>query len=591
MAIQNLVRCVLPIVVIALVSQCVAGGESRVSVPADLSDQVDALFAKWNRLDAPGCAVGIVHRGQVVYSKGFGAANLDFQVPNTPQTVFEVASFAKSLECVCLAMLMDEGKISPEDDLRKFVPEMHSFDPPIHIQDMVRCRSGLWDQVSVPILIGWENAPLQHPHTEADFLSLISGQKTLPFKPGTQFAYSSGDYFLLGVIVKRITDQSLAQFAKRRVFEPLGMSRTFFEADETRVVDQRAVGHWKPKGDAWHQWRPTNGGGLKTCVEDLVRWDQNFSRNRLPNGKHLDEFLREGTLLGNRYCLDVDAYFKETDPEARRESPTGQYRGLKRRQFTGGSWGFTAAMSQFPDQDFTVICLGNSDDITAWTMNRRIADIALGDVLRPLPTRITSHPVSELPTAAVSEAELRDKVGAYRLKSLGLIWQITLQDGKLELTDHLLAKYPLRPLSATSVDPEGSRFYATTHFDFSPASADSPKSFTSQWDEPENRGSLKFEAIELVSPTPDELAKYAGEYVSDELAATYRFQVRDDQLWLRVNSRRWEQLDATIRDEFIPHLREPTDGRIMTFLRDARDDVIGLSTDYFRVKGVRFTKR
>ena len=124
--------------------------------------------------------------------------------------------------------------------------------------------------------------------------------------------YSSGDYFLLGLIVKRVSGQSLAEFARERVFEPLGMSRTFFEEDESRVVEQCAVGHYKRGGDAWHLWRPTaywaGGGGLKTCVEDLARWDQNFSSNRLPAGKYLDEFFREGTLLGNRSCLDVDAF-------------------------------------------------------------------------------------------------------------------------------------------------------------------------------------------------------------------------------------------------------------------------------------------
>ena len=172
MAVRNLLRGMLPIaLLIATGSTCgpVIGEESPASLPADLTVRVDELFAKWNRPDSPGCAVGIVHRGQLIYSKGFGSANLEYRVPNTPQTVFEVASFSKSLTCACLALLMDEGKLSPDDDLREFVPEMHAFDPPIYIRDLVRCRSGVWDQVSLPILVGWENAPLQYPHTEADF--------------------------------------------------------------------------------------------------------------------------------------------------------------------------------------------------------------------------------------------------------------------------------------------------------------------------------------------------------------------------------------------------------------------------------------
>jgi hypothetical protein len=120
--------------------------------------------------------------------------------------------------------------------------------------------------------------------------------------------------------------------------------------------------------------------------------------------------------------------------------------------------------------------------------------------------------------------------------------------------------------------------------------AGSPRTLTSQWDEAENSGRLDFEAVEPVDPTPDQLKEYAGRYESEELAATYRLAVRNGRLWLRVNSRRWEALDATVRDEFV-HVQEPADGRIITFLRNEKGEVTGLSIDYYRVKGVRFTKR
>jgi CubicO group peptidase (beta-lactamase class C family) len=597
MAVREIMRRVLHMtLLVAAAANCgpAFGDELPAGLPADFTARVDRLFAEWNRRDSPGCAVAIVHRGRVIYSKGFGSADLEHQAPNTPQTVFDVMSFSKSLTCACLALLMDEGKLSPEDDLRKFVPEMHPFDPPIRIQDLVRCRSGLWDQISVAVLVGWENAPLQYPYTEADFLSLLAGQKTLPFQPGSQYRYSSGDYFLLGRIVERITGQSLAEFARKRIFEPLGMTRTFFEEDPTRVVEGRAVGHYKRVGDAWHLWRPTaymvGGGALKTCVEDLCRWDQNFAQSRLPRGKYLDEFFREGTLLGNRSVLDLDAALKENNPEAQRESPPGQYRGLRRRQFTGGGWGINAAMAQFPDQEFTAICLSNNDDIASWKMNQRIADLALGDRLGPRAARPPARAASELPTVALEEADLRDKVGAYRMKGTGFIWRVSLRDGTLQLTDHFQATCPLRPLGANRFDPEGPGFSASTQLVFSPAVAGSPSSLTSQWDEPGHSGRLDFEAVEPVDPTPDQLKEYAGRYESDELAATYRLAVRDGRLWLRVNSRRWEPLDATVRDEFV-HVQEPADARTMTFLRGEKGEVTGLSIDYYRVKGVRFAKR
>ena len=556
---------------------------------AELTAQVDRLFAKWNREGSPGCAVGIIKEGELVYSKGFGSANLEYRIPNTPQTIFETASFTKSLTCVCLALLMDEGKIAPDDDLRKHIPEMHPFDPPIHIADMVRCRSGLWDHVSVPNLIGWESA------TEADFFSLICGQKTLPFKPGTEFRYSSGDYVLLGITIKRLSGYSLNEFARRRIFEPLGMKRTFFDDDPNSIVEQRAVGHHKPRGEDWRLWRPTGGlvggGGLNTCVEDLATWDRNFTDSKLPKGKYLDEFLREGSLLGNRYCLDVDAYVKEMNPDARRDSPVGQYRGLRRRQFTGGAWGLNTAMTQFPDEGWTFICLSNCSEISAWKMNARMADLLLASRLAPLLDKQSELSTSDQPTVQLSEVELREKVGTYRVKSTGQIWRIEIRDGALHVIDHLRDAHRLRPLSATRFDPEGLLFYASTRFVFSRTATNAPIRLVSQWEEPDNRGQLEFENVELVEPNSDQLTQYAGQYVSDELAATYRLIVRDGQLWLRVNSRRWEQLDATVRDEFIPHIREPTDGRIIRFLKNENEEVTGLSIDSYRVTAVRFEKR
>jgi hypothetical protein len=360
------------------------------------------------------------------------------------------------------------------------------------------------------------------------------------------------------------------------------------------VVEQRAIGHYKRGGDEWHLWQPTaywvGGAGLKTCVEDLVRWDHNFVSNRLPKGKHIDEFLREGALLGNRYCLDVDAYRKETDANARKNSPAGQFRGLKQMQFTGGAWGFSAAMTRFPDHQFTVICLSNADGLAAWTMNRRIANLCLADRLAPQTEKTQNRPASELPTVEPGIEALREKIGAYRMKQTGPIWQVVLKDGTLQLKDHLNVTSAMRPLSAMSFDPAGT-FYSTTQLVFTRSKPGEPVSLVSEWHEPDDEGRLEFERIELADPTSDQLQEYSGEYVSDELAATYRLAVREGQLWLRVNSRRWERLDATVRDSFIPHLRDPTDGRMIHFRRNENGKVNGLAVDYYRVQGVEFVKR
>jgi CubicO group peptidase (beta-lactamase class C family) len=553
--------------------------------------KVDELLAPWNRPDLPGGVVGVIQDGKLIYAKGFGSANLEDEAPNTPRTVFEIASASKSFTCACVALLMDQGKIHPDDELRQYLPEMHPFDPPIRIRHMIQCRTGLWEPFHVMPLAGYDNMPVQNAYSQADLLTVLTGQETLPFKAGSRFHYGSGDYYLLGLIVERITGKSLAQFARENLFQPLGMTGTFFEEDLTLIVKGRAAAHYRHDG-VWRTWRGNaavpGGGGVKTCLEDLYVWDQNFEQNRLPAGKYFDEFLREGTLLENRHVLDADAYRKYVQQPVE-NPPPGQYRGLKRIQFTGGVWGMTAAISRFPEQRFTVICLSNNDELSPFAKTREIAELFLGDQMAPLPDSAVADEPNE--PVDVPLEELENKTGAYRIVSEGRVWRVAVQDGDLHVIDPLQKSWKLAPLGPTRFRPEAaSPFYKSARFLFHPDPQGGRPSMILESNEHGFHEVLDFEPVELANPSAESLAEYAGRYASEELAATYRLQVKDGGLWLRVGSRRWERLAPTVRDEFIPHERTLHDNRILTFRRDDAGAVVGFSIAFWRVKGVSFTK-
>jgi CubicO group peptidase (beta-lactamase class C family) len=542
-----------------------------------LSAQVDAMFAEYDRADSAGCAVGIVSHAELIYSKGFGSANLDHEVANTPQTIFEIGSFAKSFTCACMAILLDQGKISPGDDVRRYVPEMHQFDPPVRIRHMIRCRSGIWAQWHIAQLAGWYAEPTETPYTQNDLLTLLSGQKTLPFEPGSQFSYSTSDYFLMGIIVERVTGQSLAEFAKKNLFEPLGMSSTFIMEDPARIVKHRAVGYQHTKGQ-WHQWTQSSAGpggrGLYTCVDDLYRWDQNFYDNRLSTGKYFTEFITEGTLLGNGNVLNA--------------TPTGTYRGVKRIQFTGGMPGYVAALTQFPDQRFTIICLCNNSTIAPWQINARIADLYLANDLEPVQKKVDQEAArrAEDKETAVDEAELRNKVGAFRLRADGRIWRIAFRNDRLLVIDHLNNAIPLIPMGRDRFQPDGGFFHETARFEFNRVLPESAFSLTSRW----NGGTVTTDRVDLVEPRPEQLTDYEGQYISDELAAVYRFRVVDGKLLLRVNNLGWVPLDPTVQDEFVPGIRQNHDNRVFTFTRNEKNQISEMSAKLWRVKGVSFRK-
>jgi CubicO group peptidase (beta-lactamase class C family) len=179
-----------------LLTLLVEAGHSTVwgddsSAVAELKKQ----FQQWDRLDVPGGAVAIVRDGRVEASGGFGSANLDDRAPITTQSVFEMGSVAKSFVCAALALLMDQGKLHPDDDVRKFLPEMPARDPPIRARHLVRCETGLPDYYFAMQLAGWD---LEDAYHTGDVLALLTRWNSLP-PPGSRHAYSSSDYVCWGL--------------------------------------------------------------------------------------------------------------------------------------------------------------------------------------------------------------------------------------------------------------------------------------------------------------------------------------------------------------------------------------------------------
>jgi hypothetical protein len=269
-------------------------------------------------------------------------------------------------------------------------------------------------------------------------LALVTRQKAPAFRPGSKFAYDNTAYFLLGRAVERISGQSLARFADKHVFRPLGMTSTYLDDNPARVVRNRAVGYDLNPDGTLRRWTTNSSAvgarGLKTTVEDLFRWDQNFYANRLPDGPRLREFLKSGTLLGNRKVLDVD--------------PAESYRGLKRMGFTGGLPGFVAGFVPFPEEKFSVICLSNDGTRPRpWALALRIADIYLADQMKG-----RKKPEAAAPKYAfvdLAESDLTDKVGAYRVTRTRMVWTVSVVKGELVLTDRVGETDRWRALSST----------------------------------------------------------------------------------------------------------------------------------------------
>jgi CubicO group peptidase (beta-lactamase class C family) len=262
----------------ALAAALLAASRSPGQASADTTTRaVDRVFEAFRDTEGPGCALGVGRNGRAIYERGYGMANLETGTPIRPSSIFHVASVSKQFTAMAIMLLARDGKLSVDDNIRKYLPEIPDYGTPITIRHLLNHTSGLRDQ--------WELLALargrfeENRITEADVMDIVPRQKALNFTPGSEYLYSNTGYTLLAVIVKRVSGLSLRDFADQRIFKPLGMTSTHFHDDYTMLVPGRTSAY-APRGSSWHVSIPnfdTYGAtSLYTTVGDLVKWEANF---------------------------------------------------------------------------------------------------------------------------------------------------------------------------------------------------------------------------------------------------------------------------------------------------------------------------
>src|SRR5215469_14952783 len=253
------------------------------SLPPAEINQVDEIFSQYAKPDSPGCALGIYRNGAIAYSRGYGMASLELGVPITPQTVFDIGSTSKQFTAFSILLLQQQGKLSVDDDVRKFLPEIPAYGSRITLHHLMTHTSGMRDYADLFDLAG---VPEQNLTNDEDGLDLIVRQKALNFAPGDEWDYSNTGFFLLSQVVKRVTGKTLRDFDQQNIFTPLGMSSTQIFNDHTQIIPRRATGYSynedrKSFGVEMSNFEQTGDGSVQTSVEDLLRWDENFYTAKL----------------------------------------------------------------------------------------------------------------------------------------------------------------------------------------------------------------------------------------------------------------------------------------------------------------------
>ncbi|HXT14070.1 MAG TPA: serine hydrolase domain-containing protein [Gemmatimonadaceae bacterium] len=395
---------------------------------------VDSVFGRFVTARTPGCAVGLTRDGSLALTRTYGLADVDRRVPITPGTRFYVASLSKQFTAMAVVLLAQDGRLSLDDSIQRWVPELPSFGARITVRELLQHTSGLRDYYTLLGVAGW---PADGTLTEAQFLDLISHQKTLNFRPGDEFLYSNTGYALLSIIVRRASGRSLRDFADERIFRPLGMTHTEFRDDHTEHIPDAAVGY--DASGAKLRVSESNSdvvgdGGVFTTVGDLAKWDANFTSAQV-GGTAGVALLQEPGRLND--AAPVQYGFGLA---------LGTLGGLRTVSHSGAYGGFRSEFLRFPDRNVSVITLCNTTAAST-SLAEQVALVVLGIVPQKVAVATPDHTGERLTgawaagatrTSADSAAETRRKAeqlaeitGQYYSDELGLSVTLVGREGAL----------------------------------------------------------------------------------------------------------------------------------------------------------------
>ena len=399
---------------------------------------VDALFAAWDRPGSPGCALGVAQDGAVRYSRGYGYANLDYGIPVTPQTVFDVGSVTKQFTAAGISLLALDGKLSLDDDVRRWLPELPAYDAPVTLRHMLHHTSGLRDYLNLFPLAGrGDYYPISHPQ----ILAMMARQRALIFPPGERYEYSNTAYMLLAQVLERAGGQTLGELARERLFEPLGMNSSLMYEDLEEIVPNRATGYERSEDGRWrivhnYNFDVAGDGQLYTTMEDLLRWDEHLNGAERPAIHAL--MLTEGRLNSGEpigYAQGIEL---------------GEYRGLRTVGHSGSSWGFRTQLVRFVEPGLAIAISCNDGGADPGRLAEQVADHFLADALGPAAVPEEATDKRQFVTAEpreTSASELAEFAGSYFSSELDAVYRFAVVNGRLEVSIEQEPPLAITPLA------------------------------------------------------------------------------------------------------------------------------------------------
>jgi CubicO group peptidase (beta-lactamase class C family) len=524
----------------------------------DTVSKIEQLFSRY-KPEMPGCQFVISRHGQTIFSKAWGMADLEHNAPLTTQSLIEIGSVSKQFTAACILLLEQQGKLSLDDDVRKYLPELPDYGNPITLRSMIHHLSGLKDWEAI---VGLDGQHMGRWVNDNDaILDILCRQHTLDNKPGDEYRYSNSNYNLLAIVIKRTSGMDLTEFSRKYIFGPAGMTHTRWRDNFREVVPNRAIAYDysdkqyftdMPYGNAY------GNEGILTTAEDLTAWNNYYWGGKLGTPSLLSRQLEPGRLNNG----EISVYAAGIDYIT--------YRGWQRAGMGGNTGAYACGLVYFPDFGLSFAFITNTSRDMGNVIDE-VSNIFVKD--KPGSTQISTQD-SRQTAVSVPTAVLNRYTGWYKNSRSGDALQLYLKDGKLAGSNAGLNGAPDGPL--LSID---NHTFIMQHW--GKVIVQPLKGLLFIYPK---RDTVVYTAVDSASLTPETMQEYIGEYYSDEVQVKFSIVIKGKALVLKESPHDADTLVATYKDGFY-YWR----GTVY-FERDKGKKIMGLEISLPRARNIAFKR-
>jgi len=538
---------------------------SAQTIPDSIAKRIDSLFIKWNTANSPGCTIGIVRNDSLIYAKGYGIANLEYAIPNAPETIFHMASVSKQFTGWAIILLAKNGKLKLDDDIHKYLPWFPDMKQKITVRHLLNHTSGIRDQWQLLAISGTR---LDDVITQEHIVKILSKQKALNFDPGEKYSYSNSGFTMLAEIVKSVTGQSLRKFTDSAIFKPLGMNNTHFHDDYTEIEKNRSYSY--DRKDSAHftnsvlSYSNAGATSLFTNVPDMSKWVMHFYDGKADNTELIKMLTEKGKLNNGKELTYACGIAVDT------------YKGWRQYSHSGGDAGYRTHVTVFPDLKMGFIVFSNLGDINPGGKVYAMADLFIKDTTQK--KDVAKKELRDSAAAVLKDTVQWQKYVGNYIGEDGLPFSFDIKNSQLYYHIYDESNFLIKETKDTFSIPQA----PAIKFIFDIKAKDTMADVIT----PDQLFHLK-KYIRDTTQTDKLLKTYTGTYYCPELDCRYGIVLKDHHLIL-TNAKYNDAKLTVLSNDHLINSNWWMDHLMM--MRDNKNNITGFEVNSGRIMHLRFNK-